>query len=101
MQTDEKQGYLWTRGFIPELATYPGREVPRPLAIEIVNGPADIHTVMSDVLMLTKLNFNACIYADGFPVTLRFADAVGEIITAIPEWRSIGANVPEPFKRYI
>lgn len=101
MQADEHRGYLWTRGFVPELGTYPGREVPRPLAVEIVSGEADIQTVMRDLLMLTKLNFNACIYADGFPVTLRFADAVGEIITAIPEWRSIGTNVPEPFKRYI
>jgi hypothetical protein len=30
---------------------------------------------------LTKLNFNACIYGDGQPVTLRFADAVGEILS--------------------
>lgn len=40
---------------------------------------------MYDVLNLTKLNFNACIYGDGLPVTLRFADAVGEILTAGPE----------------
>jgi hypothetical protein len=101
MQIDEYRGYLWTRGFISEMGTYPGREVPRPLAIEIVRGDTDLTTVMRDVLMLTKLNFNACIFADGSPVTLRFADAVGEIITAIPEWRSVGPNVPQPFKRYI
>jgi hypothetical protein len=71
------------------------------IAVEIVRGDADLTTVMKDLLMLTKLNFNACIYADGSPVTLRFADAVGEIITAIPEWRSVGPNVPLPFKRYI
>ena len=37
-----------------------------------------------DVLGLTKLNYNACIYGDGVPVTLRFADSVGEILTAAP-----------------
>ncbi len=98
---DDRLGYLWTRGFINELGTYPGREVPKPLAVELVHGDTDLATVMRDLLMLTKLNFNACIFADGSPVTLRFADAVGEIITAIPETRSIGPFVPLPFKHYI
>jgi hypothetical protein len=101
MQLDDYRGYLWSRGLISEIGTYPGREVPRPLAVEIIAGDTDLSTVMKDLLMLTKLNFNACIFADGSPVTLRFADAVGEIITAIPESRSVGANIPLRFKRYI
>ena len=40
--------------------------------------------VLRDVLALTKLNYNACIYGDGIPVTLRFADAVGDVLTAGP-----------------
>lgn len=57
----------------------------------------DLTQVMQDVLGLTKLNFNACIYGDGTPVTLRFADDVGEILTAAPI-----ANLPPlPFKHYI
>lgn len=94
----EKKGYLWSKGFIPRLQTYPGREVPNPLSIEIVRGAADIKTVMSDVLALTKLNYNTCIYGDGVPVTLRFADAIGEILTAGP----IQNNLPPlPFRYYI
>jgi hypothetical protein len=48
---------------------------------------------------LTKLNYNnACIFADGEPVTLEFADRVGEILTAGP----IGTDTPPlPFKFYI
>ncbi len=53
--------------------------------------------VLSDVLRRTKLNFNACIYADGLPVTLRFADAVGEILTASP----LESIPPLPFRHYI
>lgn len=96
-------GYLWTKGYVPWLKTYPGREVPNPLSVEIVRGDADLRTVMSDVLSLTKLNFNACIFADGYPVTLRFADAVGEIITAAPLADSTGTrrDPPLPFKHYI
>lgn len=93
-----KKGYLWTKGFIPRLQTYPGREVPNPLSIEIVRGEADINDVMADVLALTKLNYNTCIYGDGVPVTLRFADAIGEILTAGP----IQENLPPlPFRYYI
>jgi len=90
-------GYLWTLGFIPSLQTYPGREAPNPLMVEVTRGDADLLQVMNDVLALTKLNFNACIYGDGLPVTLRFADDVGEILTAAP----LEDLPPLPFKHYI
>lgn len=92
------KGFLWTKGFTPRLQTYPGREVPNPLSIEIVRGKADINVVMNDVLALTKLNYNTCIYGDGVPVTLRFADTIGEILTAGP----IKDDLPPlPFRYYI
>jgi hypothetical protein len=53
---------------------------------------------MTDVLGLTKLNYNACIYGDGVPVTLRFADTVGEILTAAPRTEELP---PLPFRYYI
>ena len=93
---DERTAFLWANGFIPRLGTYPGREVPKGLLIDVCRGSADIHIVMADVLALTKLNYNACIYGDGQPVTLGFADAVGEILTAGP----VG-GAPTPFKLYI
>ncbi len=95
--TSDTSGYLWTRGYIPRLRTYPGREVPNPLTVEIRQGAADIEQVMKDVMSLTKLNFNAAEYCDGLPVTLRFADLVGEILTAGP----MTPHAPLPFKFYI
>jgi hypothetical protein len=41
--------------------------------------------VLRDIMALTKLNYNACKFGGGSPVTLRFADAVGEILTAGPD----------------
>lgn len=99
LQETDKRAFLWTRGYIPRLQTYPGREVPNPLSVEIVRGEADLTDVLRDILALTKVNYNACIYADGLPVTLRFADLVGEILTAAPSDISDGA--PLPFKHYI
>ena len=93
----DRHGYLWTKGFVARLATYPGWEVPNPLLVEIHRGAADLQRVMTDVLGLTKINFNACVFADGLPVTLKFADAVGDILTAAP----VGDLPPLPFRHYI
>jgi hypothetical protein len=90
-------GYLWTNGFVPRLGTYMGWEVPRALSIEVCRGEAELTQVMADIMALTKVNFNSCIFADGSPVTLRFADAVGEILTAAP----IPDLPPLPFRHYI
>jgi hypothetical protein len=93
-----RAAYLWTKGFVPRLQMYPGLEVSNPLSIEISRGEADVKQAMADVLALTKLNYNACIYGDGIPVTLRFADAVGEIIAAAPR----KSDLPQlPFRYYI
>jgi len=93
----KRMAYLWTVGFIPRLDTYPGREVPNPLTIDIVKGDAEIMQVLSDLMALTKLNFNTAGFSDGLPVTLRFADLVGEILTAGPN----EVTAPLPFKFYI
>jgi hypothetical protein len=92
-----KRALLWTSGFIHQLSTYPGREVPNPLLIEICRGEANLDVVLTDVMGLTKVNFNACLFSDGLPVTLRFADAVGEILTAAPFFE----GPPLPFRHYI
>ncbi len=94
---DMRTAYLWTKGFIPRLQTYPGWEVPWPLFVDVCRGEANIEVVLKDVLALTKLNYNTCIYGDGEPVTLKFADAVGEILTAGP----LESIPPLTFKYYI
>lgn len=93
-----REGYLWTTGYIPRLRTYPGFETPKPIVVEINRGEADLLTAMRDVLGLTKINYNACDYSSGLPVTLKFADRVGEILTASPK----GMEAPPmPFRFYI
>jgi hypothetical protein len=94
---DQRTAYLWTRGFVPRIQTYAGREVPVPLVVDICRGEADTKVVLQDIMALTKLNYNTCVFADGIPVTLRFADAVGEILTAGP----LEGVPPLPFKYYI
>ena len=94
---DKRTAYLWTKGFIPRLQTVVGLETPNPLQVQITRGYANIFVVCRDILALTKLNYNTCKFADGVPVTLKFADTIGEILTAGPH-----ENLKVlPFKYYI
>ena len=77
-------GYLFGSGFRPRLGTYDGWETPAPLQIDIQHGEADVVDVARDILGLTKLNYNACNAGDSLPVTIKFSDAVGEILVSNP-----------------
>ena len=89
-----------------EILRHAGADVPALKAaldrffdddLETVPGDDDFETDTRDILALTKVNFNGCYFADGLPVTLKFADAIGEILTAAPNLD----GAPLPFKYYI
>jgi hypothetical protein len=93
----ERAGYLFGAGFKPRLGTYDGWEVPVPLRIDIQHGTAAIDQVAVDILGLTKLNYNACRLGEAEPVTVRFSDAVGEILISNPR---IAHESRQPSFRY-
>ncbi len=97
LEVYERMAYLWTKGYVPRFGTYPGFETPNPIEVHIDWGEAELEQVCADILALTKVNFNACNFSDGLPVTLKFADAIGEILTAAP----LTTDAPLPFKFYI
>ena len=81
---DERNAFLWTTGYTPEIDTYIGPETPNPLFITILKHTGDlpdIENVLKDIMGLTKINYNACNYSDGLPVTIRFANKVGDVLT--------------------
>ncbi len=89
--------YLWTAGYSPRLDTYMGPETPNPVQVKILRGECELKTVLADVLALTKINFNSCLMNDRLPVTIRFANAVGEVLVSAPQ----EAEPKLPFKYYI
>jgi hypothetical protein len=97
MVTNERSCFLWTSGFVPRLDTYMGPDTPNPLQVVVRRGEASLKTVMSDVLALTKINFNTCLFNDREPVTIKFADAIGDILVAAP----LQSEPRLPFKFYI
>lgn len=97
---DEKNADLWTTGYVPQLDTYIGPETPNPLFITVLRSkmkmPA-IRRVLEDIMGLTKINYNSCNFNDGLPVTVRFANMVGEVLTM---GSAKGAD-KQPFKYYV
>lgn len=100
MVLNETNAYLWTSGFLPRLDTYIGPETPNPLFITILKSSSEmpaLRTVLSDIMGPTKINYNACNYNDGSPVTIRFAEKVGDILVM----GSAKGAERQPFKFYI
>ena len=94
---DNQQAFLWTAGYVPRLDTYLGPETPNPVLVRLQRGECSFDTILRDIMGLTKINFNSCLHNDRLPVTIRFADAVGEIMLAAPQ-----TSEPRlPFKFYI
>jgi hypothetical protein len=67
---DEKNAYLWTNGYVPQLDTYIGPETPNPLFITLLRSKRQMpkmETVLRDIIGLTKINYNSCNYNDSLP----------------------------------
>jgi hypothetical protein len=97
---DERNANLWTSGYVPQLDTYIGPETPNPLFITLLRSKQalpKLETILTDIMALTKINYNSCNYNDGLPVTVRFANMVGDVLTL---GSAKGAD-RQPFKYYV
>lgn len=92
-----KSSLLWASGFKTRLGTYDGHSIPIPLKIDIQHGDANIYDVTKDIFALTKLNYNTCKLGESYPVTIKFSDAIGEILVDNPKTENPCPN----FKFYI
>jgi hypothetical protein len=93
----DDEHFLYTMGYIPYLATYPGSYVPDPWHIVEHHGGSSKKDLLREVLELTKMNVNNCSFADGTPITLSFSHMVGEIMKHVPE----GEKLQTGYKFYM
>lgn len=77
--------FLYTLGYIPELGTYPKGYVPEPWYLIDHHGDTTPKRLFKEVLALSKMNFNNADFADGDPITVRFAQRIGEILAYMKE----------------
>ena len=74
---------LYTTGYTPRVRTYPCHRIPRPLIIRH-SGDSEIKLICSEILGLTKLNWNTTAFSTQLPITLEFARRVGKVLSEIP-----------------
>ena len=77
--------YLYTTGFVAELGQFHGMHIPSPLLIaDHIGSDSTRETIVSEILTLTKMNWNAARLGGLLPITLEFARRVSEIMKEIP-----------------
>lgn len=75
---------LYTTGWVPNLG-YDHGHVPSPVRIADHVGDTPRNQLLSEILTLTKMNWNSAAFAETMPITLRFSRQVGDILREMPE----------------
>jgi hypothetical protein len=91
------KGLLYTNGSIPYYGTYPGVYDPRPLLLcPHKCSDSTIAQIASEVLSLTKINWNSTQMNQKLPIPIRAARKVGEVLKYVTDDR-----VSADYRRYI
>ena len=85
IELDRQTHLLYTRGFVPYYATYTGKYIPQPLEVRVVETDAAPEDICSEILSLTKMNWNNTQLDGRLPITLECAKRVGDIMKYIDE----------------
>jgi hypothetical protein len=81
----EREYLVYSMGYIPYLGTYPGPHVPSPLQILEHIGDSTSQEICSEILALTKLNWNTAQFCCGIPITLNISKRVSSIIVEVED----------------
>jgi len=84
LQLDAQSMVIYTRGSVEYFRTYPGMYVPQPLLVRAVSPNTDLLAAATDVLSLSKMNWNNAQLDERDPLTLRTASQVGAILKHVP-----------------
>lgn len=71
---------LYSRGSTWYYQTYPGLYVPQPIELRIVKSEESPRLITSEIMGLTKMNWNNTQFDGKYPVTLGCARKVGEVM---------------------
>ncbi len=89
--------YLYTTGFLAGLDVYPHGHLPSALRVTDRHGDSPLDTLLREILILTKMNWNSADFAASLPITLDLARDVGDIMRELPADQEPLAN----FKYYV
>ena len=80
LSLDDLTHVLYTRGSVELFATYPGLYIPLPLELVCESTEESPQNLASEVLALTKMNWNNTQFDGKWPITLLAARQVGSIL---------------------
>lgn len=80
LSLNEHRHVLYTRGSVPIYKTYPGMYVPSVLPFRLVDTETSAAEIGSELLMLSKMNWNATQLDGRLPITIRTAESIGGIL---------------------
>ncbi len=84
IEINDKEFLLYSSGYSPRIRSYAGHRIPNALRIEHI-GDSQNEEVAKEILGLTKLNWNTTAFSTSLPITIRFADEVGKILSELSE----------------
>lgn len=79
-----REHLLYTSGYVPRLRTYPGARVPEPLLLTH-DGDSEFEHVSREIMGLTKLDWNTTTFSTSTPITIGFAQRVGDVLSELGE----------------
>ncbi len=85
IELDATTHILYTRGSVNYYQTYPGKYVPQPLEIRIVESDESPGLICREILGLTKMNWNNTQFDGKYPITIECARKVGQIMKYVDE----------------
>lgn len=71
---------LYTRGSVPYYGTFPGIRVPTPLQLRPYECETPLASLASEIMALTKLNWNSTQLDQKLPIPIRAAKEVGRVL---------------------
>lgn len=92
-----RNSLLFTRGSVPYYRTYPGLRVPGPLMLRPYSNDTPLSGIASDVLALSKMNWNSTQFDGALPIPIRAARQVGKVLRHVP----MGQNEASEYAYYM
>jgi hypothetical protein len=80
IELDKKTHLLYTRGSVKYYRTQTSLYIPQPLEIRIVESDESAHTLCSEILALSKMNWNNTQFDGKYPITIGCSRKVGEVM---------------------
>lgn len=80
VELDKNSTLLFTRGSVRYYKTYPGSYIPQPIEVRIIESDESSKVICTEILALTKMNWNNTQFDGKYPITLACAKKVGQIM---------------------